>query len=350
MAGGIGDFAGDLYNMPMQTVTFDPNAGVAGISGTDGNVAIPPLGAAPTQPDPSAALTDQQAVAASAARLGLEPREWAALMHFESGMNPNRWGGAKNPDGSPRHVGLIQFGPDERKQFGVTGQESLQEQLPKAEAFLLKRGYQPGSGLLNAYSTVNAGSPGKFNASDAGNGGTWGTVADKVNSQFGDHYTWADKWLGGAGQGAARTPGAANPGMSVGSTATGGTFGLTGIQARGAPVVGQAAAPDVASLGAQPMTAMAPTAQTMMPAVAPAQPEQSLLQKLMGNNSLSSLTGAAGAAGKAGQQKQQQAGGGMQIQPYKPQTMGLQQAKSLFDPSRFYQALQAAGVRTGGNQ
>jgi hypothetical protein len=32
-------------------------------------------------------------------------------------------------------------------------------------------------------------------------------------------------------------------------------------------------------------------------------------------------------------------------QPYKPQTIGLQQAQAMFDPGRFYGVLRNAGVR-----
>ncbi|QRE76479.1 hypothetical protein [Methylobacterium aquaticum] len=139
-----------------------------------------------------AEISDREALIASAERMGLPPVHWGGLMSYESGLNPNRWGGAGG-----RHVGLIQFGPAEQKAFGVTGNETFQEQLPKAEAFMLSRGYQPGMGLMQAYSTVNAGSPGRLNASDAKNGGMPGTVADKVNNQFGPHFKRAAAFLGG---------------------------------------------------------------------------------------------------------------------------------------------------------
>lgn len=135
---------------------------------------------------------DRAALIASAGRMGLDPVQWGGLMSYESGLDPSRWGGSGG-----RHVGLIQFGPTEQRQFGVTGDETFQEQLPKVEAFMLSRGYRPGMGLMQAYSTVNAGSPGHLDASDAGNGGMPGTVADKVNTQFGPHFQRAASFLGG---------------------------------------------------------------------------------------------------------------------------------------------------------
>ena len=222
-------------------------------------------------------MTDQDALVASAGRLGLSPVEWGALLSYESGLDPTRWGGAKNADGSPRHVGLIQFGPDEQRQFGVTGRETFQEQLPKAEAFMSARGYQPGMGLMQAYSTVNAGSPGHLDASDAGNGGMPGTVADKVNTQFGQHFKRAAAFLGGS--------------FSPGSASPMGAFGLSGPVAAGTPgsvtpAVGATmqtpqadSGPDVASLlkalgGTDQTAASAAQAQAKAPAPMALQPHQ----------------------------------------------------------------------------
>lgn len=167
---------------------------------------------------------DRDALIASAGRLGLTPVEWGGLMSYESGLNPGRWGGAGG-----RHVGLIQFGPSEQKQFGVTGRETFQEQLPKAEAFLLARGYEPGMGLMQAYSTVNAGSPGMLNASDAKNGGMPGTVADKVNNQFGPHFRKVSAFLGG--DAAMTMPAETATAAPVAS----GRFGFSGIEPSIAP-------------------------------------------------------------------------------------------------------------------
>jgi len=223
---------------------------------------------------------DRDALIASAGRLGLTPVEWGGLMSYESGLNPGRWGGSGG-----RHVGLIQFGPSEQKQFGVTGRESFQEQLPKAEAFLLSRGYEPGMGLTQAYSTVNAGSPGRLNASDANNGGMPGTVAEKVANQFGPHFRKVSAFLGGdaamtmPSEGTTR---AATPAAS-------GRFGFSGIEPSAsseptmtAPEAKKDDGPDVASilklmagdggLGAlaQPAAAQAPAAPSA-PSMVPLQ-------------------------------------------------------------------------------
>jgi hypothetical protein len=119
------------------------------------------------------------AVRASAARLGISPLDLLTAMSYETGgkLDPNLWGGA-----GKRYLGLIQFGPDEQKQYGVKPGMPVADQVTAAERYLRNRGVKPGMGLLDIYSTINAGSPGHYNASDAGNGGMRGTVADKVSS------------------------------------------------------------------------------------------------------------------------------------------------------------------------
>lgn len=96
-----------------------------------------------------------------------------------------------------QHLGLIQFGPNEQAQFGVKANQSPREQMQSVVAFLKARGFKPGMGILDLYSTINAGAPGKYGASDTAAGGTPGTVADKVNFQMADHRAKALALLDG---------------------------------------------------------------------------------------------------------------------------------------------------------
>lgn len=234
-------------------------------------------------------MTDQQALIASAQRLGLSPVEWGGIIHYESGGDPSRWGGTGG-----RHVGLIQFGPNEQKQFGVTGNESFQDQLGKAEAFLASRGYKPGMGVMNAYSTINAGSPGRFNASDAGNGGMPGTVADKVNGQFAPHYAWANKFLGGGMQ----LP------NSAGGSSRPAAFGLAGpTQSPGAGTALPFGGSDTGTPSAA-SSSMSDAGAASTPGAAGADPSQG------------------GAAGKGGQ-KQGSGASQMQFRPVRPRPFGF---------------------------
>lgn len=134
-----------------------------------------------------------QAIIASAKRLGVDPLDIATAMSYETGgkMDPALWGGKDR-----NYLGLIQFGPEEQKKYGVHEGQSAGDQVVAAENFLRDRGVKPGMGLPDIYSTINAGSPGRFNASDANNGGAPGTVMDKVTQQMAPHRANAARLLG----------------------------------------------------------------------------------------------------------------------------------------------------------
>ena len=136
----------------------------------------------------------RDALIASAQRIGADPLDYATVMSYETGgtFDPSIRGGA-----GKRHIGLIQFGIPEQQKYGANQGQSFEEQLPAVEGYLTDRGYKPGMGILDMYSTINAGRPGRYDASDAGNGGAPGTVADKVNNQMGAHRAKAAAFLGG---------------------------------------------------------------------------------------------------------------------------------------------------------
>ena len=101
---------------------------------------------------------DRQAVFASAKRLGLDPYEFGALIHQESGFRPNVYGGAGG-----NYYGLIQFGGPERAKYldkSKLGNYTIAEQMPAVEQFLRDRGFQPGKmGIDRAYATILGGNP-----------------------------------------------------------------------------------------------------------------------------------------------------------------------------------------------
>lgn len=136
-----------------------------------------------------------QAIIASARRLQVSPVDLATAISYETGgrYDPNLWGGKGG-----NYLGLIQFGPEERQRYGVREGQSAPEQMQAVESFLRDRGVRPGMGLLDIYSTINAGAPGLYNRSDAANGGAPGTVADKV-AGMAQHANSARALLGQAG-------------------------------------------------------------------------------------------------------------------------------------------------------
>ena len=134
------------------------------------------------------------AARATAGRLGISPSDLLTAISYETGgkMSPSLRGGADN-----KYVGLILFGPEEQKKYGASADQSPAEQMQAVEAYLRDRGIKPGMGMLDLYSTINAGRPGLYNRSDAANGGMPGTVADKVATQMYGHRQRANALLGG---------------------------------------------------------------------------------------------------------------------------------------------------------
>lgn len=135
-----------------------------------------------------------QAIVEASTRLGIDPHALATAISYETGgrFSPGIWGGKGG-----NYLGLIQFGPEERAKYGVKEGQSAVEQMGAVENFLRDRGVKPGMGLPDIYSTINAGAPGRYNASDANNGGAPGTVLDKVQNQMGGHARNAQALLSG---------------------------------------------------------------------------------------------------------------------------------------------------------
>lgn len=145
----------------------------------------------------------------TARAIGANPHDLATVISYETGgtFDPvqagptTQWG---------QHRGLIQFGEPQAQQHGVDWDDPLGSQLGPNGAvanYLKSSGFKPGMGLLDLYSTVNAGAPGRYNASDANNGGAPGNVRDKVTSQMEGHRRKAAELLGTVStQGQTETP------------------------------------------------------------------------------------------------------------------------------------------------
>ena len=122
--------------------------------------------------NPNATPENANAIRAAAKELGTTPEDLATVIGYETGgtFSPSKWGGKGG-----NYMGLIQFGPNERAQYGANDKQTFPEQMGAVVRYLKGRGYKPGMGLMDLYSTINAGSPGHYSASD-GNG----TVASHV--------------------------------------------------------------------------------------------------------------------------------------------------------------------------
>lgn len=158
--------------------------------------------------------------------LGMNPVDLATIISYETAgtFDPTKAGPTTQWG---QHRGLIQFGEPQAKQYGVDWNDPLGSQLGPDGAivkYFTENGWKPGMGMMDAYSIVNAGAPGRYNASDANNGGAPGTVADKVNNQMGGHRTKALEFLGGGKtvSGPAGMPVPASPSAARAPAPTGG--------------------------------------------------------------------------------------------------------------------------------
>lgn len=145
------------------------------------------------------------AIVQTAQSLGISPIDLATAISYETAgtFDPmkrgptTQWG---------QHRGLIQFGEPQAKQYGVNWDDPIGSQLGPDGAvakYLRDTGVKPGMGLMDVYSAINAGGVGRYNRSDANNGGAPGTVADKVNNQMAGHRAKAEQLLGDMSAGVA---------------------------------------------------------------------------------------------------------------------------------------------------
>lgn len=134
-----------------------------------------------------------RALTESAARLGVSPRDLATVISFETGgtFSPSIYGGKGG-----KYLGLIQFGPAEQQQYGANAKQTDVEQLQAVERYLTGRGLKPGMDIRDLYSTILAGSPGKYDASDKAAGGAVSSVTAAVGKQMDPHRVKADQLLG----------------------------------------------------------------------------------------------------------------------------------------------------------
>jgi hypothetical protein len=134
-------------------------------------------------------------IADAATALGISPVDLATTISYETDgtFDPTKAGPTTKWG---QHRGLIQFGEPQAKQYGVDWSNPAGSQLGAngaIVAYLRDRGVKPGMGLMDIYSTINAGAPGLYDRSDAAAGGAPGTVADKVNNQMGGHRARAQR-------------------------------------------------------------------------------------------------------------------------------------------------------------
>jgi hypothetical protein len=196
----------------------------------------------------------KQTVEWAAQQLGVAPVELAGLMSYETGgsFNPGKTGGAGG-----NYQGLFQYGPAERKKYGVSNQSSSEEQIRAFVKFATDRGYKPGMGWQQLYTTINAGAPVGTKTKRGVVSVNW---SDGNKTQTGhyaeiraNHFDNAIRWLQGAGGNQATSP-------------------------AGAATVAKAAAPKPKAPEAKSQTPRAAPAAPAKPKAKPKAPEYSPAQ------------------------------------------------------------------------
>lgn len=120
-----------------------------------------------------------QALVRVSGGLGVNPLDLGTVMSYETGGTFDPWKRGPTTQWG-QHRGLIQWGEPQAARYGVNANTPVAQQVDAVGQYLKDAGVRPGMGLMDLYSAVNAGHVGRNNASDAGNGGAPGTVADKV--------------------------------------------------------------------------------------------------------------------------------------------------------------------------
>lgn len=134
-------------------------------------VIVQRLGAAGTAPVRGNIQEELDALLEVSQELGIDAADLATIISYESAgtYSPDKWGGHNN-----EHMGLIQFGPNERLTYGVTEGMTFAEQLRgPVKQYLLDRfagqnRSTQGATLLDLYRTVLVGNPnGRLDAEDS---------------------------------------------------------------------------------------------------------------------------------------------------------------------------------------
>ena len=142
---------------------------------------------APTKPNEYFTRENADALRETAGRLGASPHDLAMAIGYETvgSYSPRKWGGKGG-----HYMGLIQFGPRERAKYGAHEGQSFKEQLGPVERYLKDRGFKPGMGIHDLYSTILTGRPGQHKARDM-----HGSVDQHVGRMFRERGEEADRFL-----------------------------------------------------------------------------------------------------------------------------------------------------------
>lgn len=134
------------------------------------------------------------AVADLARQNNWNARDLLTVMAFETAGSLDPWQAGPITQWG-QHRGLIQWGEPQARQYGVSKNSTISQQVKAVGDYLKDRGVKSGAGIKEIYAAINGGNAKALNARDAKAGGTWGTVSDKVDYQMADEAKVAEGLL-----------------------------------------------------------------------------------------------------------------------------------------------------------
>ena len=126
-----------------------------------------------------------RAIITGAQKLQVDPVDYATAMHYETGGTFDPWQPGPTTKWG-QHRGTIQYGEPQRAQYGVTPDQSFEDQVTGSNVQYLKdHGVKPGASFQQIYAAINGGSANKnLNTKDWNTGRT---IADNISIADSQH-------------------------------------------------------------------------------------------------------------------------------------------------------------------
>jgi hypothetical protein len=134
-----------------------------------------------------------RAITSTALGLGIDPIDLATVISYETAGTFDPWKAGPTTRWG-QHRGLIQWGEPQAQQYGVSQEMPVDQQMGAVARYLRDAGLQPGMGILDLYSAINAGQVGRYGASD----GPGNTVRSHVENMNATHRPRAAAAMGGS--------------------------------------------------------------------------------------------------------------------------------------------------------
>lgn len=135
-----------------------------------------------------------EAARAVEAERGIPAEQLLSIFSFETAGTLDPWKAGPTTQWG-QHRGLIQWGEPQARQYGVSRDSTIRDQVFAAADYLGDRGYRPGMRMENMYAAVLAGDANRTGVGDLHNGGVARSASHATQTQFGPHTSAATSLL-----------------------------------------------------------------------------------------------------------------------------------------------------------